>query len=88
MAVRRRGQFAHTTSHFAILVQQCLKRPIADAPGDAEELVIEVLEVEDHDVGLAAVDGWMSAWTIDDELHPLLADAPRCRLAPAITLAG
>jgi hypothetical protein len=56
--------------------------------GNAEELVTEVLEVEDHDVGLAAVDGWMSAWTIDDELHPLLADAPRCRLAPAITLAG
>jgi hypothetical protein len=32
-----------------------------DAPGDAEELVTEVIEVEDHDDGLAAVDAWMSA---------------------------
>jgi hypothetical protein len=34
-----------------------------------------VVELEDHDVGLAAVDARMSTQVIDDELHPLLADA-------------
>jgi hypothetical protein len=74
MAVRRRDSLRTRprTSPSRIGAPEATGR---GSPGRAEELLTEVVELEDHDVGLAAVDARMSTQVIDDELHPLLADA-------------
>src|SRR4051812_38445685 len=54
-AVRRRWQFAQTTSHFAISSRTSLQPRSRRALRHVELLVTQVVELEHHGIGLAAV---------------------------------
>src|SRR4051794_11100601 len=64
MAVRRRWQFAQTTSHLAISSSSG-PAAIAKPLGDVERLITEVVKLGDHGVGFAAFDAGVRSEELD-----------------------
>lgn len=58
----------------ANLGQNLLPIPIRQARADPEALVREVVELQDHRIGLAAIDAWMLAKETDEEDLALTSD--------------
>lgn len=83
------------TNHLALcnLVEHALPGAVAEALADREALVTQVVELEDHRIGLAAVDARVLAEVADQELQsfrpdlflaaPSLIDIP-CPMSPVV----
>jgi hypothetical protein len=64
-AVRRRWQFAQTTSHFSISARMLSPVAVRERRADVELLAAQVVELEDHRVALTAVGAWMCAEVLE-----------------------
>ncbi len=72
--VRRRWQFAHTTSHFAISSRTVGQGRVLETLGDLEELVPpNVIEFQDDRVVLPAVHARMLSEILDETKGPFVA---------------